>query len=80
MELEALDITDRSRRFVFAATFTPVDTVLQLADLRQAELPAGWFLIYRNTNGAPSEFPDYSAGSLGGTAEVPLPIMRFPRN
>lgn len=79
-QVEALDLTDRSRSMVFAATFAPLDHVVQLATWQQAELPPGWFLIYRNTNGAPSEYPDYSAGKLGGTAEVPLPVMSFPRS
>ncbi len=37
-----------------------------------------WFLIYRNSAGAPDPYPDYSARTLGGAAEAPLPIMSFP--
>lgn len=79
-QVEALDLTDRTRSSVFAATFQPVDTVVQLADQQQAELPAGWFLIYRNLEGAPTPEPDYSAGAVGGMTELPLPIMTIPRS
>jgi hypothetical protein len=79
-QVEALDLTDRSRSSVFAATFTPLDTAVHLAEWRQAELPAGWFLIYRNLEGAPTPEPDYSAGTIGGKAELPLPIMTIPRH
>lgn len=79
-QVEALDLTDRSRSSVFAATFTPLDTAVHLAELRQAELPAGWFLIYHNVEGAPLPEPDYSAGTIGGKTELPLPIMTIPRH
>ncbi len=74
-QMEALDLTNRTRSSVFAASFQPVGG---LAEWQQAELPAGWFLIYRNVDAAPAPYPDYSAGTLGGAAEVPLPIMSFP--
>jgi hypothetical protein len=78
-QVKALDLTDRSRSSVFAATFTPLDTAVHLAEWPQAELPAGWFLIYRNLDGAPTPPPDYSAGTIGGKKELPLPIMTIPR-
>lgn len=78
--VEALDLTDRTRQEVFSGSFQPGYTTAGLAEWHQAELPAGWFLIYRNSDGAPNPYPDYSAGTLGGTAEVPLPIMSFPRH
>jgi hypothetical protein len=74
-QVEALDLTDRTRSRIFAATFTPVDRVVKLAEWQQAELPAGWFLIYRNVKGAPTPEPDYSAATIGGKTELPLPIM-----
>jgi hypothetical protein len=77
----ALDLTDRTRSAVFSATFKPAYTVVGLADrlTAGAELPAGWFLIYRNADAAPNPYPDYSAATLGGSAEVTLPVMTFPR-
>jgi hypothetical protein len=78
-QVVALDLTDRTRSSAFGATFTPVDTVVKLAEWEQAELPAGWFLIYRNLDGAPTPEPDYSAGPVGGNTELPLPIMTIPQ-
>jgi hypothetical protein len=79
-QVEALDLTDRSRSSVFAATFTPVDTAVHLAEQHLAEMPAGWFLIYRNIEGAPLPEPAYSAGTIGGKTELPLPIMTIPKH
>lgn len=80
-QVEALDLTDRSRRAVFTGSFQPGFTTVRLAQSDVgAELPPGWFLFYRNTDGAPSPYPDYSAATLGGTAEVLLPIMTFPHS
>jgi hypothetical protein len=76
--VEALDLTDRTRSIVFSATYTPIDYTVRLAEWQQAELPAGWFLIYRNSTGAPSPEPDFSAGKVGGAKELPLPIMTIP--
>jgi hypothetical protein len=78
-QVESLDLTDRTRTTVFAGTFKPAYTVVGLAEFHQAELPPGWFLIYRNADAAPNPYPDYSAGTLGGAAELPLPIMSFPK-
>ena len=78
-QVEALDLTDRTRSSVFEATFRPIDYEVQLAEWQQAELPAGWFLISRNSTGAPTPEPDFSAGSIGGKAELPLPIMTIRR-
>ena len=78
-QVEALDLTNRTRSITFAATYTPIDFTVRLAEWRQAELPAGWFLIYRNSTGAPSFEPDFSTGTIGGQAELPLPIMTIPR-
>jgi hypothetical protein len=78
-QVEALDLTDRTRSRIFAAKFTPIDYEVRLAEWPQAELPAGWLLIYRNSTGAPSPEPDFSAGTLGGSAEIPLPIMTIPK-
>lgn len=78
-QVEALDLTDRTRSIVFGATYTPIDFTVRLAEWQQAELPAGWFLVYRNSTGAPSLEPDFSAGTIGGKAELPLPIMTIPR-
>ncbi len=77
-QVEALDLTDRTRSIIFAATYTPIDFTVRLAEWRQAELPVGWFLIYRNSTGAPSLEPDFSTGTIGGQAELPLPIMTIP--
>jgi hypothetical protein len=78
-EVEALDLTDRTRTAVFSASFEPMRTVVGLAEpFAGAELPAGWFLIYRNADAAPAPYPDYSAATLGGAAETPLPAMAFP--
>jgi hypothetical protein len=83
-QVEALDLTDRSRSSVFAASFRPAYTVVRLAQWggedAGAELPPGWFVIYRNADAAPAPYPDYSAASLGATVEVPLSIMTFPRH
>ena len=78
--VEALDLTNRTRSTVLSATFKPATTVVRLAEqlVVGAELPVGWFLIYRNADAAPAPYPDYSAGMLGGSAEVPLPVMTFP--
>jgi hypothetical protein len=78
-QVEALDLTNRTRSITFAATHTPIDFTVRLAEWRQAELPVGWFLIYRNSTGAPSPEPDFSTGTIGGQAELPLPIMTIPR-
>jgi hypothetical protein len=77
-QVEALDLTNRTRSIIFAATYTPIDFTVRLAEWRQAELPVGWFLIYRNSTGAPSPEPDFSAGTIGGKSELPLPIMTIP--
>jgi hypothetical protein len=77
-QVEALDLTNRTRSITFAATYTPIDFTVRLAEWRQAELPVGWFLIYRNSTGAPSPEPDFSAGTVGGKVELPLPIMTIP--
>jgi hypothetical protein len=78
--VEALDLTDRTRTTVFSASFKPAYTMVRLAERDAgAELPAGWFLIYRNADAAPNPYPDYSAGTLGGSVETPLSIMTFPR-
>lgn len=77
--VEALDLTDRTRSFVFAATFKPIDYEVRLAEWPQAELPAGWFLISRNSTGAPPPEPQFSAGAIGGKTELPLPIMTIPK-
>ena len=78
-QVDALDLTNRSRTAAFAATYDPGYTVVGLAEPSAgAELPPGWFLIYRNANAAPDPYPDYSAARLGGSAETPLPIMTFP--
>jgi hypothetical protein len=79
-QVEALDLTDRTRSAVFAGTFEPARTVVSVAEQKAAELPAGWFLIYRNADAAPDPYPDYSAATLGGSSEVPLPAMAFPRD
>jgi hypothetical protein len=78
-QVVALDLTDRTRGSVFAATFTPIDYEVRLADWQQAELPAGWFLIYRNSTGAPSPEPEFSTATIGGNVELSLPIMTIPR-
>jgi hypothetical protein len=69
---EVLDLTDRSR--------STLATTGQLAGWRQAELPAGWFLTYSQSDGAPSLPPAYSAGNLHGAPEVPLPAMTIPEH
>ncbi len=33
-----------------------------------------------DADAAPAPYPDYSAGTLGGAAGVPLPIMSFPEH
>lgn len=71
-QTEALDLTDRSR--------STLATTGQLAEWRQAELPAGWFLTYSQSDGAPSLPPEYSAGSIHGAPEVPLPVMTIPEH
>jgi hypothetical protein len=78
----ALDLTDRTRSAAFSATFKPAYTMVGLADriTAGAELPAGWFLLYRNADAAPAPYPDYSAATLGGSSEVPLPVMTFPHS
>ena len=78
-QVEALDLTNRSRTAAFAATYDPGHTVVGLAEPSAgAELPPGWFLIYRNANAAPAPYPDYSAAPFGGSVETQLPIMSFP--
>ncbi len=83
-QVEGLDLTDRTRSSIFAGSFTPAYTVVSLAQSRGAsagaELPPGWFLIYRNANAAPAPYPDFTAATIGGTAEVHLPIMTFPHS
>ena len=65
-QVDALDLTDRTRSRIFAATFTPVDTVVKLAEWQQAELPAGWFLIYRTRGG-----PGAQKGGQWGERKLP---------
>ncbi len=78
-QVETLDLTDRTRTTVFSATFKPGYTVVRLAEQDAgAELPAGWFLIYRNADAAPSPPPDFSAATLRGSNETSLPVMTFP--
>ena len=55
-----------------------MQSVVGLAETYGAELSPGWFLVYRNADAAPAPYPDYSAAALGGTKEVPLPVMTFP--
>ncbi len=78
----AIDLTDRSRTSEFSATFKPAYTDVGLAEQQfaGAELPAGWFLMYRGIGGAPTPPPDFSAAMLGGNVELPLPVMTLPSN
>ena len=94
-DVEALDLTDRTRTTAFTANddgppvklaerhfslaFLRDYSVVKLVEpLTGAELPPGWFLIYRNADAAPAPYRGYSAAPLGGTVETPLPIMTFP--
>ncbi len=80
-QVEALDLTDRTRTPAFTATYQFGYTVVKLAESSAgAELPPGWFLVYRNADAAPAPYPNYSAAQLGGSAETPLAIMTFPHD
>jgi hypothetical protein len=95
-QVEALDLTDRTRTTVFSATYARQTIARPWSSVRQslfgyavvipawppagAELPAGWFLIHGNADAAPAPYADYSAAPLGGSAETSLPIMSFPRD
>lgn len=84
--VEALDLTTGSRSTVFESTFQPGTTMVGLAAgyqatgyLGGAELPPGWFLLFRSTVAQPplAPTPDYSAAALAGT-ETHLPFMKTP--
>lgn len=77
--VEALDLTDGTRYSVFGATFQPGVTMVRLAEgyyPAGAELPPGWFLIYRNTDAAALLPPDYSAATAGAALETKLSFMK----
>ena len=80
--IEALDLTDGRRSSVFEATFQPGVTTVRLsvdyhpAGAAGAELPPGWFLIYRFTDAAAFLPPDYSAATAGAALETKLPFMK----
>lgn len=80
-DVEALDLTDGRRSSVLGATFQPGVTTVRLAQsywdgLAGAELPPGWFLIYRNSDAAAFLPPDYSAATEGAALETKLPFMK----
>src|SRR5688500_14757227 len=79
-EAEALDLTDGSRSPVFGATFEPGVADIRLAKNHYypagAELPPGWFLIYRNPNPEAVLPPEYSAAMAGAEVETALPFMK----
>ncbi len=83
-QVEALDLTDRTRETIFAASFRPAWTAVGLMQAYYAsagaDLPPGWFLIIRNANAAPALYPHFTAGRIGGDAEIPLPAMTFPQD
>jgi len=81
--VEALDLTSGRRSSVFGATFEPGVTMVGLAEGHYpagaaAELPPGWFLIYRNTVAAAFLPPDYSAATAGAALDTTLPFMKSP--
>jgi hypothetical protein len=76
--VEGLDLTDGTRSSVFEATFQPGVTTVRLAKgwyPAGAELPPGWFLIYRNADATGLLPPDYSAATAGAASETELPFM-----
>jgi hypothetical protein len=82
--VEAVDLTNGSRSMVFEAAFQPNVSEVHLAVGYQldrpagAELPPGWFLIYRITDVTTLSLPfDYSAATDGATVEEELPFMRL---
>ena len=77
-QVEELDLTDGRRSIVLVGTFEPGVGDVHLAegrDVAGAELPPGWFLIYRNADPAAALPPDYSAGTVGAAVETALPFM-----
>jgi hypothetical protein len=78
-QVEALDLTDGRRSSAFGATFEPGVADLRLAEgwyPAGAELPPGWFLIYRNADPEALLPPDYSAATAGAALETKLPFMK----
>jgi hypothetical protein len=81
--VEALDLTDGRRSIVFESSFEPGVTTVRLAagdpegdTAARAELPPGWFLVYRFTDAeALLVPPDYSAATLGAARETQLSFM-----
>ena len=82
-QVEALDLTDGRRSSAFGATFEPGVADLRLAEgwyPAGAELPPGWFLIYRNADPEALLPPDYSAATAGAALETKLPFMKSSRS
>jgi hypothetical protein len=78
-QVEALDLTDGRRSGAFGATFEPGVADIRLAEgyyPAGAELPPGWFLIYRNADPEALLPPDYSAATAGAALETKLPFMK----
>ncbi|HSM38591.1 MAG TPA: hypothetical protein VK838_04595 [Candidatus Limnocylindrales bacterium] len=82
--VEVLDLTSGSRTTAFEATFQPGISTVRLAEgyswldsQAGAELPPGWFLIYRFANADALLLPaDYSAATIGAAQETRLPFMK----
>ena len=77
-EVEALDLTDGRRSVAFGATFEAGVADIHLAEgwyPARAELPPGWFLIYRNADPVHLMPPEYSAATAGAALETKLPFM-----
>jgi hypothetical protein len=78
-QVEALDLTDGRRSSAFGATFEPGVADIRLAEgwyPAGAELPPGWFLIYRNADPEALLPPDYSAATAGAALETKLLFMK----
>lgn len=84
LRIDALDLTDGSRRTALESTFQPGTSEAHLAQYGSvleffagAELPAGWFLIARfaTPDAGVLPPPDYSAATAGAALETKLPFM-----
>jgi hypothetical protein len=88
LRVDALDLTDGSRRTALESTFQPGTSEAHLAQYGSvldffagAELPAGWFLISRFVAADAGVLPppDYSAATAGATLETMLSFMTSSR-
>lgn len=81
-QVEEIDLTNGRRSVAFGASFEADVADIRLAEgwyPARAELPPGWFLIYRNADAEALLPPEYSAATAGAALETKLPFMTSSR-